>query len=149
MNRATPAFAFVFIAAIGCGGGGVQQNRFQLQSQRYLETAYDDRLAGKGYRLEQEISGALEDGRSETHDIRLQGGRAYAILGACDNDCGDLDLYLSDDNGNGIDSDTSTDDFPIVRYSPRRNGDFRVRIRMYECDDEPCYFAVGIYSRNR
>lgn len=149
MNRATTAFTFVVVATIGCGGGAAQQNRFQLQSQRYLETAYDDRLAGRGYNLEEEISGALEEGRSETHDIRLRGGRAYAILGTCDNDCGDLDLYLVDDDGNEIDSDTSTDDFPIVRYSPRRSGDFRVRIRMYECDSEPCYFAVGIYSRRR
>jgi hypothetical protein len=149
MIKPANIFIFVLVASVGCGGSAVQQNRFQLQSQRYLEEAYDDRLAGRGYNLENEISGSLEERRSETHDIRLRGGRSYAILGACDNDCGDLDLFLVDDDGNEIDSDTSADDFPVVRYSPRRNGNFRVRIRMYECDTEPCFFAVGIYSRER
>jgi hypothetical protein len=149
MNRSTTVFTFILLASVGCGGGAAQQNRFQLQSQRYLDTAYDSRLAGRGYNIDHELTGSLEEGRSETHDVRLRGGQAYAILGACDNDCGDLDLFLLDDDGNEIDSDVSTDDFPIVRYSPRRTGEYRVRVRMYECDTEPCFFAVGVYSRDR
>jgi hypothetical protein len=149
MTKTTSFFVAATVFSVGCGGGGVRQNQYQLQSQQYLEGAYDNRLAGRGYSLDEEISGSLEEGRSETHDIRIRGGQAYAILGACDNDCRDLDIFLLDDHGDEIDSDTETDDFPIVRYSPRRNGDFRVRIRMYECNDEPCYFAVGIYSRDR
>ncbi len=149
MNRITGAVVFAVALSTGCGGGAAQQNRFELQSVRYLENAYEARLAGRDYRMESQITGNLEEGRSETHDVRLRGRRSYAILGACDNDCGDLDLYLLDDNGNEIESDVSTDDFPVVRYTPRRDGPYRVRIRMYECDTEPCYFAVGIYSRER
>ena len=147
-----PSFAVAFVATlIGCASSPrTSVNRFQRQTQRYLADAYDRRLSDRGYRMEGNvIEGQLGDEASESHAIRLRGGRSYAILGACDEDCDDLDLYLFDDDGDEIDSDVAADDYPILRYTPRRNGDYRLRIRMYNCNREPCYFAVGIYYRQR
>jgi hypothetical protein len=44
----------------------------------------------------------------------LYGGFSYLILGACDGDCGDVDIRLYDENGTEIDSDTSNDAVPFV-----------------------------------
>ena len=149
-----PLFAVALVATlIGCASSPRASgtgSRYQQQTLGYLAGAYDRMLSDRGYRMQgNAITGRLEDEASARRDIRLRGGRSYAILGACDEDCDDLDLYLFDDDGDEIDSDLATDDFPILRYTPRRSGDYRLRIRMYNCNREPCYFAVGIYYRQR
>ena len=78
--------------------------------------------------------------------IRLRTGREYALVGACDNDCSDVDFWLYDDNDNLVDSDTSTDDIPIVRVTPRWSGSFEIRVRMYACSVEPCAYGIGVFS---
>lgn len=149
MSNRWISLAVAVLATSACSSGRQPANRFEVQSRNYLDAAYDRMLGGRDYRLDREITGSLRDGNSETFDIRLEGGRAHAILGACDDDCDDMDLFLVDDDGNEIDSDVSTDSFPIVRYSPRRGGDYRLRVRMYDCNRNPCFYAVGIYSRDR
>lgn len=147
-----PSLAVALVATlIGCASSPrASGSRFQRQTLRYLDDAYDRMLSDRGYRMQGNvIEGRLGDEASESREIRLRGRRSYAILGACDEDCDDLDLYLFDDDGDEIDSDLAADDFPILRYTPRRNGDYRLRIRMYNCNREPCYFAVGIYYRQR
>lgn len=55
-----------------------------------------------------------------------------SIYGECDSDCSDLDFYLYDSSGNQVDSDTSPDAQPVV--TAPSNGDFRLEVRMHECD---------------
>lgn len=74
-------------------------------------------------------------------------GVRYLVVGACDNDCTDLDFVLYDENGNYIDGDTGDDDIPMVEVTPRRTGTFELRVRMYECSVNPCYWGVGVYRR--
>lgn len=89
----------------------------------------------------------LDDNRSETISITLYSGHSYALLGVCDQDCQDLDLYLYDGYGNLIDSDTSSDDYPIVEVSPSRSGRFYVKTSMARCSESYCYYGVGLFGR--
>ncbi|GGR33609.1 hypothetical protein [Deinococcus ruber] len=76
----------------------------------------------------------------------LVAGRTYKIVGACDNDCDNLDLELRDDNGNLIDRDDADDDIPIVDVTPKRTGDFKLKVIMSGCASQNgCEYGVDVY----
>lgn len=91
--------------------------------------------------------GSLREGQTRTFTIRLDAGRTYHLGGVCDEDCRDLDISLHDNRGNLIDQDESDDDVPVVAVTPRNTGRFRVTVRMYACDQEPCEFGLMVFSQ--
>ncbi len=118
------------------------------QVRRALRNAYDDMLADRGYDpTDDQFDSSLDSGEEESHWVTLYRGDSYTFLGACDNDCGDLDLFLYDEDGDEVDSDVSVDAIPTVSVNPRRTGDYRIKVKMYSCSVEPCFYSVGVYSR--
>lgn len=102
-----------------------------------------------GYHLTTDIfMGRLDDDATTNQNVSLEAGQDYAIWGVCDQDCSDIDLTLYDDDGNQIDQDIQTDDKPLVRVTPRRNGRFRIKVSMANCSANPCRYGVGVWSRN-
>ena len=89
----------------------------------------------------------LYDNEIEEYTLTLDEGFEYKIIAVCDGDCGDIDSWLYDANGNEIDEDTSEDDVPIVEVSPRWDGKFRIKIKMYECRVEPCKIGIGVFAK--
>lgn len=89
----------------------------------------------------------LRNNQSETLNINLRSGTSYAFVGVCDEDCRDIDLQVYDENGNLVDSDTDTDDYPMVRVNPRWSGRFRVKVTMANCTASTCYYGVGVFGR--
>ena len=92
-------------------------------------------------------SGQLDAGQDETVTIDLDAGVSYLIIGQCDGDCSDIDLWLYDENGNLIEEDVLEDDTPIVEVTPIRSARFTVRTRMVTCDVEPCYYGIGVFGQ--
>ena len=90
--------------------------------------------------------GHLREEGEDTVSVGLSATRSYAIVGACDTDCADLDFWLYDENDNLIDSDTGTDAVPVVRVTPRWSGTFSLRVRMVACTVEPCAYGVGVFG---
>ena len=106
------------------------------------------RFEQQGYELTHRIyTGALNDGASEMVNLELDVGREYQIMGACDEDCSDLDLTLYDGNGNVVDSDMLDDDYPLVSLTVTRSGVFRVRVSMADCSADPCRYGIGVFGR--
>ena len=90
-----------------------------------LQSRYDYwRNRGDGWTRLPDLrdTGMLREGGSGTVTYTLVKGRTYKIVGACDNDCRDIDFILRDDSGNLIDSDTENDDLPVVQVTPIRDG---------------------------
>ncbi|HEX6371995.1 MAG TPA: hypothetical protein VF006_23930 [Longimicrobium sp.] len=111
-------------------------------------TAVGSRFEQQGYELTHRIyTGALNDGASEMVDLELDVGREYQIMGACDEDCSDLDFTLYDGNGNVVDSDMLDDDYPLVSLTVTRSGVFRVRVSMADCSADPCRYGIGVFGR--
>ncbi|CCQ70100.1 hypothetical protein CWATWH0402_2981 [Crocosphaera watsonii WH 0402] len=107
-----------------------------------------DKISNGGYRPSHDpVVNSLRDDSYRNGSISLDSGESYAIIGVCDEDCHDLDLHLYDGNGHLVDSDTSSDDTPIVQVSPRWSGSFRVKVSMPGCSDSPCYYGIGVFSR--
>lgn len=105
-------------------------------------------LSSEGYTLVGTAqTGSLNDGASTDFEVTLQAGVHYFLVGVCDNDCPDIDLSLFDGSGNQVDSDYEDDAFPMVEATPSGTGSFGVHVYMADCDAEPCYYGVGVYSQ--
>ena len=135
------ALGALFAAAPASAQVYVQQVTRQLDAARAT-------LRSEGYsRVRAYTTANMDAGEERTFTFSLQRNRDYVISGACDNDCSDLDFWLTDNNGNDIDSDTSADDVPVVRVTPARNGTFSLRVRMHACSADPCYYGFGIFRQ--
>lgn len=71
---------------------------------------------------------AVNAGATDTYNIRFRGGELAMIVVSGDGDT-DLDLYVYDENGNFIASDTDYSDDCVVTFTPRWTGYFIVKIK--------------------
>jgi hypothetical protein len=91
------------------------------------------------------VTGDLAAGASGTINLTLQGGSSYLIVGACDEDCDDVDLFLYDRAQTLLAEDADATDVPVLLYDPPVNTDVTLRVRMYSCHLEPCSFGVAVF----
>jgi len=104
-------------------------------------------LGGNYQPTHEPIIDELNDNEVDYHYLSLEEGVEYGIVAVCDQDCTDVDLWLYDENNNLIDEDTDTDDYPLVTVSPQWTGDFKVKVKMYDCDASYCNYGVAIFGR--
>ena len=67
-------------------------------------------------------------GNTDVYNVSFRGGEQAAVLVSGDGDT-DLDLYVMDENGNAICSDTDTSDTMLCTWTPAWTGPFQIRIR--------------------
>ena len=92
---------------------------------------------------------SMDHGASDSFSFTLDKGMSYKIVSVCDHDCSDLDMILYDENNNKLCEDIETDSMPICDVSPRWSGRFTLRVTMYTCSSNPCYYGIAILgSRN-
>jgi hypothetical protein len=89
--------------------------------------------------------GALRNGESATIEMPLRPSTPYAFVGVCDVDCTDVDLQLLAPDGTLLDQDLRVSDVPSVRYTPRTEGMYRLRVTMSGCEAAPCRFGVAAF----
>jgi len=121
------------------------QSQYTDQVFRQLQDIYDD-VADEEYFLRNYILGSLDEGDDDVWTMMFYGDTEYLIHGACDRDCDDLDLTISDEDGEVVDTDISVDDHPIVSFSPSKDGRYEIKATMYSCSMEPCYFGLAIFN---
>lgn len=127
------------------GGGGDIDPQFAQLISRYLDSYHQQMAAGvpQAPGVGDEIA-ALRPGGEHRWSVRLDGGRQYGVVGACDNECDDVDLLLEDPSGQVVASDLLTDDYPLVQVTPPSSGVYTVRIRLVTCTIEPCYVGARL-----
>ena len=136
----------ILFAAFVLAVAPVAQAQYSNQVRNQLDAARAT-LAREGMSQTHDYEiDSLDDDAEDSFTLTLRADREYAIVGACDNDCSDMDFWLYDENDNLIDSDTSTDDVPVVRVTPRWSGQFRIRVKMYACSVEPCFYGIGVFG---
>jgi hypothetical protein len=145
--------AILISMALGCvatfGGptGASAQEDLQAKLREYLVRASQP-IVDVGFQpTGRVLEGTLATGANEGLSIELEAGRDYALVGACDGDCSDMDLEVYDQAGNEIDSDLEYDDVPVVRVTADRSGAYRLVVGMVTCSNEPCYWAVREHAR--
>lgn len=93
--------------------------------------------------LNDEIA-ALQPGRDHQWQVNLRRGVAYRILGACDNECNDVDLELLDPSGAVVVHDRLADDYPLLNITPATDARYTVRIILKTCTLAPCYVGARV-----
>lgn len=137
------------------GGADMQEvgtiiEGFSGQLSGYLDNYQQNLAAGFGRAGVRDVITGLQGGNSYTWDLgTLRGGQTYRILGACDQDCTDVDLFLLDSRGQQIGQDVALDDHPVIDVTPGSNERFSVRIQLVNCSQEPCYVAGRLLQQGR
>lgn len=91
-------------------------------------------------------SQSLNDDGNATFNMPVIAGQRYAVLGACDSDCTDLDIKILDANGATVTQDAATDDLPTAYFEARQTGNYRLQVTMYQCTSNPCYYQATVVS---
>lgn len=113
---------------------------------KQIQNAYDENV-DEGYTVKNYIIGTISEEDDDTWTFYLPRNNEYLIEAFCDEDCDDLDLYLNDSEGNQIDSDTAEDDYPIIFFEPTKSDRYQIKVSMYSCTVEPCYFGLAIFEK--
>lgn len=89
----------------------------------------------------------LNDDETDHYGLKLVAGRTYRIVGACDQDCSDMDLFLYGDETieSLLESDDLEDNIPILNFTPTETKNYRIKIGMYACSTEPCQVGVDVF----
>src|SRR5687768_16329712 len=105
-------------------------------------------VASEGYQpLGQTFTGDLNAGASQEHLLQLPAGAALLIVGVCDQDCTDLDLWLYSPTGQLLDSDIAVDAVPVVQLDSPTPGMYKVKVDMSTCSSAPCRYGIAIFTR--
>jgi len=120
--------------------------QWREQVNRQLEEASQIARDGGLRETEDARTGSLDEDERESQTVSLQAGNQYMMVGACDNDCSDIDFYLYGPGGEQVDYDIEMDDTPVVSVSPSSSGSYRLEVIMVSCSTEPCFYGVGIYG---
>lgn len=135
-----------FILALGatmlCAGSAAAQTRIVDQLFERADDVYDQH----GYaKLGWERQSLLRNGAEQVFTITLTGGKEYSLIGVCDSDCENLDIYVTDDKGVEVTRDDEPDDYPVVYI--KRGGAMTIRVVMKGCNDSPCEFGIKAYRK--
>jgi hypothetical protein len=134
-------------AALLAPAAATAQNQWQ-QTVRNQVGQHGDFLSGRGYTMSGDVyDGKLNADSFEDLTITLRPGTSYAFMGVCDEDCHDIDLRLYDPDGDEVDSDIRSDDWPIVTVTPGFKGTYRVRVVMASCSRNPCFYGIGVFTK--
>ncbi|MFQ5529939.1 MAG: hypothetical protein ACE5FP_06260 [Gemmatimonadota bacterium] len=98
-----------------------------------------------GYTLRNYVIGRLDPSASDTWTFPLRAGKEYVIVGACDEDCTDVDVTVTQGSAQ-VASDVTTDDHPVVGFTAGKGGVHEIVIKMYSCDASFCYFGFGLFE---
>jgi len=91
-------------------------------------------------------SQSLNDDGNATFNMPVVAGQRYAVLGACDGDCTDLDIKVLDPRGATVTQDAATDDLPTAYFEATQTGNYRLQVTMYQCNSNPCYYQATVVS---
>jgi hypothetical protein len=86
----------------------------------------------------------LEVGEDVGWGARLEGGTEYVFIGGGDEDATDIDIKILDEYGNVIEEDVLEDNNPVVKFRPKKDGVYNVRLKLYECDASGSFCTMTI-----
>jgi hypothetical protein len=102
-------------------------------------------LLAQGYQSEGEsLSGSIARQKSEHRTLTLEAGVQYAIVGACDDECYDIDLVLTDAADSTLVRDVMPDDTPVIAFTVPATGQYGLETVMFSCRMDSCIWAGQI-----
>ncbi|MFO7893642.1 MAG: hypothetical protein R6U63_07910 [Longimicrobiales bacterium] len=140
-----PLAALATAALVASPATGTAQNPYAEQVTAYLDEVEESTLSEE-YVLEGESEGWMISGAEGATILRLPAGR-FMVIGACDDDCSDIDLIVSRmDTEQLLDSDREIDAFPVLDFSLDQEADVVIGTSMPDCSTARCYAAYRWYA---
>lgn len=93
------------------------------------------------------VTGTLAQGDDEEFELDLQSGVSYFIVGVCDGGCSDLDLVLTDESGEEVESDRELDDVPMLALEAGSTGSYVLSVQMATCSSSSCHYGVRVFQQ--
>ncbi|HEY0035920.1 MAG TPA: hypothetical protein VGB66_04485 [Longimicrobium sp.] len=91
------------------------------------------------------VFGRLEEDQEEEFQLRVRAGHTYVFVGVCDENCSDLDIVVTDEDGDELESDVELDDTPMVVLEAEETTTITVKVSMATCRDD-CHYGMGMYT---
>ncbi len=105
-------------------------------------------LEGEGWTLARKLNpGVLRDSQTGSVPLFLNPRTEYAIAAVCDEQCGDLSLFLYDSADTLVTADCRDAGLPVVKVTPAERERYELAVRMIDCADEACAYSVAVFSR--
>jgi hypothetical protein len=126
-----------------------------LHAQSYAQQVWDQLQAhyktisknSSDWYLRNYVMGSLNSGKTDSWTFYFDESHQDILTGACDNDCTDVDMSITDENDKVIVKDEKTDDTPVVVFTPPASGRYTINITMVKCKQDPCYFGFGVFQK--
>lgn len=121
-------------------------------ARKNLQARYDywkDRDSGWTLLPALRTIGTTVAGGTQTVKYTLSAGVTYKIMGACDDNCTNLDLKVADAAGKTLASDVDKDDIPILDLMPTTGGLVTVTATMTACKQRNCAYGVDVYQAGK
>ena len=103
-------------------------------------------VIAEGYTRDGQSEGWMPSGGVSTTAWSLIPGE-WAVVGACDEDCGDLDLEAVTASGQRLDGDAEADALPVLAFAVDALTEVTLRLTMPECGTPRCYVGYRWYHR--
>ncbi|WP_296817765.1 toll/interleukin-1 receptor domain-containing protein [Brevundimonas sp.] len=146
---AVAAVLLIAVLAITLGGGGGGGGGFSAEERTtlggYLDSYATQYAPGLEAVMDDELA-RIAPGAAYDFEVELGQGDTVRVLGACDTNCSDVDLYVTGPDGVEIGSDTLLDDYPVVEIPNTVGGVYTIRIAMPTCSAETCIGAARLYA---
>ncbi|PSB44835.1 hypothetical protein C7B80_19185 [Cyanosarcina cf. burmensis CCALA 770] len=131
----------VSIAVVDSGG---------VSMRRLLDRIAKGELRPQGFQRPVEPRyGVLKPRAIVELPFRISRGSGYGFVAVGDDNANDVDLQLLDNRNNVIIQDTDADDSAVVTFTPRRAGEYRVRVIMHGCQADECEYGLAVYKGSR
>lgn len=129
-------------------GAALAQDPWEEQVYVQLIAAAEE-VWGDGFEIVYDpLVGSMGEGETFDWNVDLNTSNSYLIVGVCDSDCADLDLYVQDRTGEVVASDNTLDSIPVVSYAASATGNHVITANMYNCSVEPCRFGIAVFANS-
>jgi hypothetical protein len=133
-------------ACLLLAGPAYAQQQYIRQIERQLD-AVEDFVARYGLRPSHNRKiDIIRRNQSDSYNLELDRGVRYMLVGVCDNDCNDVDIYVYDDRNRNVAEFEKFGDLAAVVVNPPRTAQYRIVVSVPGCRTADCLIGVGVYG---
>ncbi len=99
-----------------------------------------------GLRTVSTARGVLSNQNTADHYFNVVAGPSYVVIGACDENCSDVDLGVYNGSGAVVGTDVEDDDAPVVAFEATETGRHQFTVLMSTCTGN-CNYGVRVYTQ--
>lgn len=136
---------FLPLLAVAVTSPAAAQGTYAEQVREQLDAA-ETLIVGEGFRRDGEANGWMIADADARSSWTLPAG-SWMAVGACDEDCGDLDMYVTA-SGQTLGTDVELDAAPIVGFTLSAETEVTVALGMPGCSTNRCYVGIRWYRNS-